>query len=140
MARRPWRLVFAGCLIALQIAPAVAQDPACAAPQKPMVEIELMFGRHIGGRLAVTEARFARFVAREVTPRFPDGLTVFDAAGQWRDARTRAVVHEASKIVRIVVPADADPGEKIARIVDAYKTRFRQEAIGVLTRPVCAAF
>jgi len=127
-------------LSAMAFGPAAAQPFACAAPQKPMMEVELMFGRHIGGRFGVTEARFARFVAQEVTPRFPDGLTVFDAAGQWRDAKTRAVVHEPSKIVRVVVPADADTGERIARIVAAYKSRFRQDAIGVLTRPVCASF
>jgi hypothetical protein len=105
-----------------------------------MLEVELMFGRHIGGHLGVTEARWARFLAREVTPRFPDGLTVLDAAGQWRDARTGAVVREPSKLVRFVVPADARTDEKIGEIVAAYKNRFRQDAVGVLTRPACASF
>ncbi len=26
-----------------------------------------------------------RFVDREITPRFPDGLTVLQPVGQWRD-------------------------------------------------------
>ena len=64
--------------------PAAAQDLACRAAQKPMVVIDLMFGRNIGGRLGVTEARWSRFLADEITPRFPDGLTVVDASGQWR--------------------------------------------------------
>jgi len=38
--------------------------------KKPMVEVELMFGRNIGGKLGVTNARWAAFLAREVTPRF----------------------------------------------------------------------
>jgi hypothetical protein len=130
------------CVIlwAMPLAPATAQTLACAAPQKPMLEVELMFGRHIGGRLGVTESRWARFLAREVTARFPDGLTVLDAAGQWRDARTKAIVREPSKLVRLVVPADVRTTEKIGEIVAAYKKQFRQDAVGVLTRPACASF
>jgi hypothetical protein len=82
-----------------------------------MVEVELMFGRNIGGRLGVTEARWARFLAREVTPRFPDGLTVFDANGQWRDAKRGRAVREPSKIVRVLTSADAQ--QQIDAIVAA---------------------
>ena len=32
---------------------------------------------------AITEAQWRAFLDKEVTPRFPDGLTVFDAYGQW---------------------------------------------------------
>lgn len=31
----------------------------------------------------ISEAQWRAFLDREVTPRFPDGLTVFDAYGQW---------------------------------------------------------
>src|SRR5258707_11229157 len=62
-------------------APAVA----CNAPQRPMQQIELMFGRSIAGHLRVDAAAWSRFLAREITPRFPDGLTDLDAAGQLRD-------------------------------------------------------
>jgi uncharacterized protein DUF3574 len=113
---------------------------SCSAPQKPMIEVELMFGRNIGGRLGVTNARWAAFLAREVTPRFPDGLTVFDTSGQWRDARKKSVVREPSKIVRIIMPADAQANEKIEAIASAYKKQFRQDSVGVLTRPACVSF
>lgn len=33
----------------------------------------------------VSDEDWRAFLAAEVTPRFPDGLTVIDAAGQWRD-------------------------------------------------------
>jgi hypothetical protein len=129
-----------GLAALLPLAPAAAQTLACTAPRKPMLEVELMFGRHVGGRLGVTEARWRDFLAREVTPRFPDGLTVLDAAGQWREARTGRTVREPSKLVRLVVPADVRTDEKIGEVVTAYKERFRQDAVGVLTRPACASF
>jgi Protein of unknown function (DUF3574) len=116
---------------------ASGQGLSCTLPQKPMMEVELMFGRNIGGKLGVTEARWAAFLAREVTPRFPDGLTVFDTAGQWRDAKTKKVVREPSKIVRVILPADAEAKEKIDAIAAAYKRQFRQDSVGVLTRPAC---
>ena len=46
-----------------------------------MLEIELMFGRNIGGKVGVTEEQWTEFVAGEITPRFPDGLSVDDALG-----------------------------------------------------------
>ena len=119
---------------------ASTQAVACNAPQRPMQQIELMFGRNIAGRLRVGEAAWSRFLAREITPRFPDGLTVLDAAGQWRDPVGGRVVREPGKIVIIVAAEEAPVRERIAAIVAAYKQRFRQRSVGVISRPVCAAF
>lgn len=138
MFRAPPILVAA--FILTQTGGSFAQPLSCNLPQKPMVEVELMFGRNIGGKLGVTEALWSKFLAREVTPRFPDGLTVFDTSGQWRDAKKKTVVREPSKIVRIIVPADAQANEKIEAIAAAYKKQFRQDSVGVLTRPACVSF
>jgi hypothetical protein len=127
-------------LLCGQLGSASAQGLACNAPQKPMMEVELLFGRNIGGKLGVSEARWREFLAREVTPRFPEGLTVYDAQGQWRDARKKTVVREPSKIVRIIMPADALASDKIEAIAAAYKKRFRQDSVGVLSRPACVSF
>ena len=104
-----------------------------------MIEVDLLFGRNIGGRLGVTDKRWTVFLASEVTPRFPDGLTVFDASGQWRDAEKKRIVREPSKIVRIIT-ADADAQAKIDAVVEAYKKRFHQQSVGVVTRPACVSF
>lgn len=52
----------------------------------------------------ISEAQWRAFLDREVTPRFPDGLTVFDAYGQWLfrgarepnrlDTRVLVILHE----------------------------------------------
>jgi len=113
---------------------------ACDAPQRPMQQIELMFGRSIAGRLRVGVAAWSRFLAREITSRFPDGLTVLDAAGQWQDPASGRLVREPGKMVIIVTADDAPVGDRIAAIVAAYKQRFRQRSVGVISRSVCAAF
>lgn len=100
----------------------------------------MMFGRNIGGKLGVTDKLWAAFLAREVSPRFPDGLTVFDTTGQWRDGKTKAVIRERSKIVRIIMPGDDSANEKIGAIASAYKTQFHQDSVGIVTRPACVSF
>jgi hypothetical protein len=75
-----------------------------------------------------------------MTPRFPDGLSVLDAAGQWHDKARGRVVREPSKLVIIVTADDAPARDKIAAIVAAYKEQFHQRSVGVVSRPVCAAF
>ena len=40
-------------------------------------------------------------VLADVTPRFPDGLTILDARGQWRDSGRKQIMREPSKLVEI---------------------------------------
>jgi hypothetical protein len=81
----------------LEAGPALAQGLACDDPQKPMLEIDLMFGRNIGSELGVSEGLWSDFVASEIMPRFPEGLTVLDAPGQWQDKERNTIVKEPSK-------------------------------------------
>jgi hypothetical protein len=101
---------------------------------------QLLFGRNVEDRARVSEADFNRFVTREVSPRFPEGFTVIDAAGQWRDARRGTIVHEAAKIIEIVLPAGEDNRRKIDAIVDAYKLQFQQQSVGLIIAPACVRF
>jgi hypothetical protein len=112
----------------------------CSPPLQAMQQIELMFGRNVRGRPAVGDTAWTRFLAREITPRFPDGLTVLDAAGQWRDPASGRLAHERSKLVIIVTATDQPVDDRIAAIVAAYKRQFHQKSVGVVTNPVCAAF
>jgi hypothetical protein len=99
-AQRRRVILALGLLVAGEVIAAGAES-ACRSPQQAMQQIELMFGRNIGGRLGVSETAWSRFLAREVTPRFPDGLTVVNAASQWRDKEHGALVREPSKLVRL---------------------------------------
>jgi Protein of unknown function (DUF3574) len=132
------KVFLAAAMLALASA-AHGQETACPAPAKPLLRAEIYFGRNIGGHLGVGERQWARFMARELTPRFPDGLTVLDGQGQWR-GRSGAIVHEPSKIVIVFAPDDARLRERIAAAAAAYKQRFKQDSVAVVTRAVCVAF
>jgi hypothetical protein len=114
---------------------ASAQVLSCTPPQKPMLDVELLLGRGKAG-----EARWRQFLAREVTPRFPDGLTVYETTGQWRDPARKVVVREKSRVLRIIIAADEPASGKIAAVADAYKKQFSQKSVGIVTRPACVSF
>ena len=117
-------------------ASAVAQPALqCSGAQKSWMVAELLFGRsNVGDR------DWDRFLVTEVTPRFPDGLTVYDARGQWRNPKTQKISRERSKVVMIAMPPGADNDARLQAVIDAYKTRFKQQSVGLIVRPACVSF
>ena len=107
----------------------------CSGAQRLWVVADLLFGR-----ANVSEARFARFLAAEVTPRFPEGFTVIDAKGQWRNPAGQKISRERSKVLMIAMPPAADNDERLQQIIEAYKIRFKQQSVGLIVRPACVSF
>jgi hypothetical protein len=120
-------------------APAACAE-VCAPPTSAMQQVEMYFGSSVKGAPAVTAEAWSQFLASEVTPRFADGLTVFEANGQWRSSDGQ-VYREATHVVLILYRADATTEGKIEAIRDAYKQQFHQENAPVrVDTTVCAAF
>jgi hypothetical protein len=112
---------------------------ACASlPRNAWVRDTLYFGLSRPGGV-VTQAQWQAFVDTEVTPRFPDGLTVWPAAGQWRGAGG-AVAREDSRVLDIVHPSGPDFDAKLRAIRDAYKAQFHQESVLKVREAVQADF
>jgi Protein of unknown function (DUF3574) len=135
--------IFAQAAVVLAISlsgAAHAQLVECRGAQKPQHVAELIFGRSISGRLEVSEEQWLKFLDEEITPRFPDGLTVYDAAGQWWDRATNRIIREPSKIVLIVLPGGAGDHPRLNEIAEAYKRNFRQQSVGMVVRPACVSF
>ena len=116
-----------------------AEAPACPEGTERFAEYRMFFGRAKGGEEVVSDAGWAAFLAGEVTPRFPDGLTVLDGAGQWRSA-AGAVERERSKLLVVIAPPGPGALRRTAEIAEAYKQRFRQDSVLRVIRTVCAAF
>jgi hypothetical protein len=126
-------------LLALAVG-ACAQPGApavCAAPLKPAVAIDLYFGRDKPSGGEVTDAEWGAFVTEVVTSRFPDGLSVFDSSGQYREPTGRIVRERSKRLVVIVFDAPAHKA-KVIEIVEAYKQRFGQYSVFRVEQPVCA--
>ncbi len=114
--------------------------PSCPAGQQPMRTAQLFFGQNIGGKPGVSDAEFRKFVDDELTPRFPQGLTVLDGGGQWKGSDQK-LIRESSKVVVLVLPRHglAD-GLKLNAVKDAYKQRFHQDSVLLVTQRSCASF
>ena len=105
-----------------------------------MLVAELFFSRGIKGREPLTDAEWAEFAARSITPNFPDGFTVFDGDGQWRNPQTGHIAGTRTKILLVAARRTPDLAQRLSAVIDAYKTRFHQESVGVITRDACAVF
>ena len=125
----------AGLIALIAAGPAAAQPLQCSGAQKPWIVADLLFGR-----TRVSDASWSRFLAAEVTPRFPDGFTVLDGYGQWRAPGSQRIARERSKVIVIAMPPDASNDAKLQAIIDAYKSRFRQQSVGLIVRPACVSF
>jgi hypothetical protein len=111
--------------------------PFCPAGARPQLVAELYFGRNIGPRLGVSDADWRRFVDAEATPRFPDGFTVLDAAGQYRDGAR--IGREPSKLLLVTAPDTEEARRRLADLAEAYKRRFRQQSVLTVTRTSCVS-
>lgn len=132
-------LLLAGLPASAQRSDAPALAPACAGSSKPMARVELMFGlsRRAGG--IVNDKDWRAFLAEEVSPRFPDGLTVLSGRGQWRTAEKR-IVREPMRMVVILYAPSADSETGIEAIRTSYKQRFGQESVLRIDSGACVSF
>ena len=92
------------------------------------VSDRLYFGRSIPGGGEVSDSAWAAFLRDEVTPRFPNGLTVWRADGQWTDS-TGQLVREKVMVVEILHPDESTADSLFGVIAGIYRIRFRQEAV-----------
>lgn len=111
------------------LATVAAPQTTAAAPGRTMVRTELYFGTEKPGP-DVTENQFRSFVSGAITPRFPDGLTVHTAYGQFKNSAGH-IVKERSYVVVLFYPVtDAAPANtKVEQIRRAYLARFDQESV-----------
>lgn len=110
---------------------------------EPWIRTELFFGLSRPDGATISDSEWESFLDAEVTPRFPDGLTVLSGAGQWQDEND-TIVEESSKLLILLYPREAIPEshKEIEEIRAAYEERFQQESVlrADDDRPVCTSF
>ena len=119
-------LALAGC----------ANTTVCGGGLRPATRIDLYFGLDVPGRTPVSAEEWRQFADAVLTPAFPDGFTVVDATGAWRNPKTNAVSHESARLV-MAVNGSATAAQKAAA---AYRMQFHQDSVGITQTRVCAAF
>jgi hypothetical protein len=127
---------------ALALTIALLAGPGCAlrTPGASMIETRLFLGgsRPDGG--LVDDAAWQAFLTEVVTPRFPEGLTVVEAKGQWLDPGTSTIVREPAKVLILVHPPGVTADAAVDAVASEYKRRFDQRSVLRVDVPVRAAF
>ncbi len=121
---------------------ATVPDPAHPRQAADWVETRLYFGLGPADRPAagVGEAGWRDFLDREVTPRFPDGLSVIDAYGQWQGPGEATPERLHSKLLVIEHPDDAADTARIEAIRAAWKRRTGDRSVLRVDEPVAVSF
>jgi hypothetical protein len=104
-----------------------------------MQRVELVFGLSRKGRTDVSDAEWAQFLDREVTPRFPDGLTVLAGSGQWRNS-AGVVIKEPARVLLVWVKPAADLEARITAVREAWKASQQQESVLRADGTSCVTF
>lgn len=103
-------------------------DPSKGAT--PFARTELFFGTGKPDGSAVTDEEFRAFLDNQITPRFPDGLTLVKGDGQFRNSEG-VIIKEESFILILLYPVETfkDSSKGIESIRQCYRTTFQQESV-----------
>jgi hypothetical protein len=105
------------------------------AGQQRMTMLKMYFGR-----ARVSDAAWDAFRDSTIAAAFPDGFTVYDATGAWRPEPNAPTSHERASVLEVALPRGADVAAKATSVAEAYKQRFAQLSVGVVTWRVCGVF
>ncbi len=136
----------AGCAHAptapVATAPTLQGDPAHPGSTKGWVDTRLYFGLGLADHPehGISESEWRAFLDKEVTPRFPSGLSVLDVYGQWQGKTETAPERLRSKMLIIYYPDSAENRDKIAAIRTAWKQKTGDQSVLQVTEPADVSF
>ena len=123
-------------------APALRADAAHPAHRRGWLDTQLYFGLgpvddpHTG----VSETQWRDFLDKEVTPRFPAGLSEVDVYGQWLDKGHSTPSRLRSKLLIIDYPNTPENRQNIEAIRSAWKQRTGDQSVLRVTEPSDVSF
>jgi hypothetical protein len=103
------------------------------------IKTELYFGENEPGGKHVGPKAWRDFLNKEVTPRFPRGLTVLEGYGQMQH-RSGRIEKQPSRVIVLVHKPTPAAGRQICEIIEAYRDRFENAQVMRLRMPVLADF
>jgi hypothetical protein len=123
-------------------APILSGDPAHPGRTSGWADTKLYFGLGPADHpeQGVSEAKWRDFLDREVTPRFPDGLSVVDVYGQWQGAKQSSPERLRSKLLIVDYPDTQENRDKVEAIRSAWKKLTGDQSVLRVTQPVDVSF
>jgi Protein of unknown function (DUF3574) len=120
--------------------PAQGGNRQCQNPQgKLFAKTELFFGLSKPDGTEVSDRAFQNFVNTQVTPRFPNGLTLLAGVGQFRNS-SGMIIREQSRLLILLYPFTKNSNEAIEAIRRNYRFQFQQESVLRVNETACVSF
>jgi hypothetical protein len=137
----------AGCALHRPAVAAVASatlagDAAHPGVTQGWVDTKLYFGLGSADHpeRGISETDWRSFLDREVTPRFPSGLSVVDVYGQWQGKNEAAPERLRSKMLIIDYPDTVENRAKIEAIRAAWKEKTGDQSVMRVTEAADVSF
>jgi hypothetical protein len=122
--------------------PTLHGDSAHPAKTQGWVDTQLYFG--LGPADApekgVSEAAWRDFLDKEVTSRFPAGLSVVDVYGQWQGKNAKTPERIRSKMLIVDYPGTAENDQRIEAIRAAWKQKTGDQSVMKVTQHADVSF
>ncbi|MDG2516861.1 DUF3574 domain-containing protein [Lysobacter soli] len=123
-------LLFAAALNGCATTASMHGDASRPAQSSGWIRSELYFAvGNEDGTGVIDDVRWRAFLDAEVTPRFPDGLTVLDGYGQWRFQQDGRLVRQRAKVLVVLHEDGARRREDIEAIRLAWKRMTGHESV-----------
>jgi hypothetical protein len=124
------------------VQPTLHGDAAHPAQTLGWVDTKLYFGLGPADHpeQGIGEAKWRDFLDREVTPRFPDGLSVLDVYGQWLGKGQTVPERLHTKLLIIYYPDSAENRNKVDGIRAAWKKITGDQSVLRVTEPADVSF
>ena len=110
----------------------------CGAASTPQLRTTLYFGLMRAKGAAISELEWQIFLRDEVTRRFPQGLTTWEAEGQWRNPGG-SIDHEQSKVLLLVHADTVEARRAVQELIATYRRLFDQESVLWESSRVCVS-
>ena len=120
----------------------LAGDAAHPAQASGWVDTRLYFGLGPADEpeKGISEAAWRDFLDKEVTSRFPSGLSVADVYGQWQGKKDARPQRLRSKLLIIDYPDTQENRDKVEALRAAWKRRTGQLSVLRVTQPADVSF
>jgi hypothetical protein len=120
----------------------LAADAAHPGQTSGWVDTKLYFGLGPADQpeQGVSEAKWRQFLDKEVTPRFPSGLSVVDVYGQWQGKSDTTPQRLRSKLLIVDYDDSPENRDKVEAIRSAWKRLTGDLSVLRVTQPVDVSF
>lgn len=137
----------AGCAhrpvaVAAAAPPTLTGDAAHPGHTQGWIDTKLYFGLGPAGdpTRGISETQWRAFLDKEVTPRFPAGLSVIDVYGQWQGKNEPAPERLRSKLLIVDHPDTPEDRAKIDAIRASWKQLTGDQSVLEVSEPADVSF